>query len=50
MKHAFLRISLCKNLLAVDGTPLITLKEFINVATPTSEAALNGGKIVLYRV
>ena len=38
--------SLWMYLFPVAGIPLISLKEFIKVATPISETALKGGKYV----
>ena len=43
-------MSRCKNLSAVDGIPFKSLNEFMNVPTPESAAALNGGSTTLYNV
>ncbi len=48
--HSPFRMSRCSWTLAVAGTPPISLKAFMKVATPASSAALNGGRTTLRSV
>ena len=48
--HSPFRMSRCRCALAVEGMPAISLNEFMNVATPASAAALNGGRTTFRRV